>query len=93
MVKKYSIAEAKGNLDSLVQEAEKGTKVELTRGGKRVAVLVGAEDFERTSENAPDFWAAYERFRREHNLPELDINPDEIFGDVRDLSPGRDFHW
>jgi prevent-host-death family protein len=93
MVKKYSIAEVEGNLDELVHEVEKGIKVELTRSGKPVAVLIGAEDFERMSKSAPDFWATYERFRGEHNLAELDINPDEIFGDVRDPSPGRDFHW
>jgi prevent-host-death family protein len=45
MTKKYSIAEAEGKLTDLVHEAEKGIKVELTRRGKPVAILVGAEDF------------------------------------------------
>jgi prevent-host-death family protein len=93
MVKKYSIAEAESNLTDLVHEAEQGTRVELTRSGKPVAVLVGTEDFERMSKRTPDFWEAYEKFRREHNLAELDIDPDEVFGEVRDPSPGRDFHW
>jgi prevent-host-death family protein len=93
MTKRYSIAEVEGNLTELVHEAENGTKVEITRRGKPVAVLIGAEDFERISKRIPDFWGAYERFRREHNLAELDIDPDEVFGDVRDPSPGRDFHW
>jgi prevent-host-death family protein len=93
MVKKFSIAEARDNFTSVVHEAEKGTQVELTRRGKLVAVLIGAEDFERLSKGAPSFWEAYEKFRREFNLGELGINPDEIFGDIRDPSPGRDFHW
>ena len=93
MVKRYSIAEAEGNLTDLVHEAEQGIKVELTRRGKPVAVLVGAEDFERLSKKTPDFWEAYEKFRREHNLEEANIDPDEVWGDVRDPSPGRDFHW
>jgi len=93
MVKKYSITEAESNLADLVHEAEKGTRVELTRRGRPVAVLVGAEDFEQMSKRTSDFWEAYENFRRKHNLAELDINPDEIFADVRDPSPGRDFHW
>jgi prevent-host-death family protein len=93
MVKKYSIAEAKENFSDVVHEAEEGTQVELTRRGKPVAVLMGAEDFERMSRRTPDFWEAYEQFRREHNLEESNIDPDEVFGDVRDPSPGRDFHW
>ncbi|MBW8879590.1 MAG: type II toxin-antitoxin system Phd/YefM family antitoxin [Acidobacteria bacterium] len=94
MVKKYSIAEARDNLASVVHEAEEGAQVELTRRGKPVAVLIGVEDFERRlSKEKPGFRAAYEKFRREHNLAELDIDPDEIFGDVRDPSPGRDFNW
>ena len=93
MVKKYSIAEARDNFTSVVHEAEKGTQVELTRRGKPVAVLIGAGDFERLSKRAPNFWEAYERFRLEHNLEELNINPDEVFGELRDPSPGRDFDW
>jgi hypothetical protein len=42
---------------------------------------------------APGFWEAYQKFRREHDLVALDIDPDEIWGDVRDPSPGRDFDW
>ncbi|HYX26253.1 MAG TPA: type II toxin-antitoxin system Phd/YefM family antitoxin [Thermoanaerobaculia bacterium] len=91
MVKTYSIAEARDNLTSVVQEAEEGTQVELTRQGKPVAVLVGVEDFERLSKKKPGFWEAYQEFRRTADLSELD--PDEIFRDVRDQSPGRDFNW
>ncbi|MBO3463939.1 hypothetical protein G7B40_029615 [Aetokthonos hydrillicola Thurmond2011] len=31
-----------------------------------------------------------EEFRRKHNIAELDIDVDAIFGDVRDKSPGRE---
>jgi len=91
MVKKYSIAEARDHLPSVVHEAEKGTQVELTRRGKPVAVLIGVEDFERLSKKKPGFWEAYQEFRRTADLSEID--PDEIFRDVRDQSPGRDFNW
>jgi prevent-host-death family protein len=91
MVKKYSIAEARDHLPSVVHEAEEGTQVELTRRGKPVAVLVGVEDFERLSKKKPGFWEAYQEFRRTADLSEID--PDEIFRDVRDQSPGRDFNW
>lgn len=92
MVKKYSIAEARDNFTSVVHEAESGTQVELTRRGKPVAVVVGIEDFERLSKGRPDFWEAYENFRRGLS-PDFESNTDEIFGDLRDPSPGRDFRW
>jgi len=88
MIKKYSIEEARDNLDAVVQEAEEGTQVELTREGKPVAVLLGVEDFERLSKKKPGFWEAYQEFRRTADLSQID--PDEIFCDVRDQSPGRD---
>lgn len=37
-----------------------------------------------------DFWEAYEEFRRRNDLSRLGIEPEEIFGDVRDPSPGRE---
>jgi prevent-host-death family protein len=93
MVKKYSIAEASNNLMDIVHEAEEGTRVELTREGKPVAVLIGTNEFEQMAKEAPSFKEAYEKFRREYDLVELDIDPDEVFAGVRDPSPGRDFNW
>lgn len=40
MVKRYSIAEAQDRLPNLVHEAEGGTRVELTRDGKPVAMIL-----------------------------------------------------
>ena len=91
MTKKYSIAEARDNFTSVVHEAEKGTQVELTRRGKPVAVLIGVGDFERLTQDGSGFWKAYEAFRSRSDLAKID--PDEVFGDVRDPSPGRDFDW
>jgi antitoxin Phd len=93
MVKKYSIAEARDHFTSMVHEAEEGTRVELTRRGKPVAVLVGVDDFDRLSSEKPGFWKAYQEFRTRLEKADLEIDPDEIWGDVRDHSPGRDFEW
>lgn len=93
MVKKYSIAEARDNFTSMVHEAEEGTQVELTRRGKPVAVLIGVEDFEKLSDTKKDFGEAYQEFRRRLDRANIEIDPDEIWGDVRDQSPGRDFEW
>jgi prevent-host-death family protein len=93
MVKKYSLTEARANFFRVVHEAEEGTRVELTRRGKTVAVLTKVENSEGMPNKKLGFWAAYQKFRREHDLVELNIDPDEIWGDVRDPSPGRDFNW
>lgn len=93
MVKKYSIAEARDNFTSVVHEAEEGVRVELTRRGRPVAFLIGTEDFERLAEKRLGFWEAYQEFRRRLENAHVEIDPDEIWGDVRDQSPARDFEW
>ena len=91
MTKRYSIAEARNNLPALVHDAEAGTPIELTRRGKRVAMLISASDYERLAKGGPSFWSALQAFRKEHDLSELDV--DSIFEDVRDRSPGRGVKW
>ena len=93
MAKKYSIAEARDNFPGVVHEVEGGARVELTRRGKPVAVLMGIAEYEHLAEGRRDFWEAYEEFRREFDLTRLGIDPEEIFGNVRDPSPGREFSW
>ena len=93
MTKKYSIAEARDNLPGVIHEAEGGVRVELTRRGKPVAVLLGVEAYERLAEGRRAFWEAYEEFRRQFDLAELAIDPEEVFAGVRDASPGREFSW
>ena len=36
---------------------------------------------------------AYRAFLQKADLAALDLDPDEIFANVRDRSPGRDFQW
>jgi prevent-host-death family protein len=91
MVRTYSIPEAQDDLSGVVREAENGTRIELTREGRPVAVLLRLPVEEMPCQG--DFWAAYEEFRRTHDLISDPIDPDEVF--VRDKSPGpgRDFSW
>jgi antitoxin Phd len=91
MSKQYSIAEARDNLASVVHEAEKGERVELTRRGKPVAILISLDDYNQLSNRRRSFWEAYEEFRRKH--AGSDIETADVFADVRDPSPGRDFSW
>ena len=44
MAKRYSIAEARSNLSSIVDQAEAGQEIELTRRGKPVAVVVSLRE-------------------------------------------------
>ena len=90
MTDRYSIAEARRNLPTLVRTAESGAAIELTRHGESVAVLIGRKEFERLAVGRRRFTEAYDAFERDTDLATLALNPDEVFGTVRDTVPGRD---
>lgn len=92
MEQEFSIAEAKNQLPELVRKAEKGKPIRLTRRGKPVAVLLSNRDYQSLQEKKGDLWAAIKRFRKRHNLKQLDFN-DQVFANLRDKSIGRDFKW
>ena len=89
---RHSISEARSNLPKLVREAERGKAVELTRRGEAVAVLIGRRQYERLVGHHRSFFDAYEEFRRDIDLADLAINPDELFAGTRDDTRGRDVH-
>ena len=91
MSRQYSIAEAREKLAHVIQEAEQGTKVELTRRGKPVAILLSLNQYERLSRKRGSFWDSYQEFRR--RFKDLNVETADAFEDVRDTSPGRDFSW
>lgn len=90
MPRHRSIAEARNTLPQLIRDAEAGQATELTRRGEPVAVLVGLREYERLAAGTRRFSKAWDAFRREVDLSELDLAPEEIFADTRDDSPGRD---
>ena len=91
MGKQYSIAAARDQLPALVHEAERGKHIQLTRRGKAVALLISVADYERLSSQRVDVWDKLQDFRAKHDLSDIDV--DEIFENVRDRSPGKDFNW
>lgn len=91
MAKQYSIAQARDQLPALIHEAERGKHIRLTRRGKAVALLISVADYERLSSRQVDVWDKLQEFRAKHDLSNLDI--DEVFENVRDPSPGKDFNW
>jgi prevent-host-death family protein len=86
MTKTFSIAEAKNRLSELVRSVEQNETIQLTRRGKPVAVLLSARQYERLKKGRVDFWEAYLAFRERLDREGIDLNPDEIYADVRDRS-------
>ena len=89
LASRHSITDARRNLPALVRDVENGNLAELTRRGKPVAVLLGLSQFERLTSRQPTFEQAYRAFCESVDLPALQIDPDEVFGDIRDSTPGR----
>ncbi len=89
MAQRYSIAEARHNLAALVYEVERKARIELTRRGEPVAVLLSIREYQRLTAEKRGFWQAYESFRRAVGLRRLKIEPD-MFEGVRDWSAGRE---
>lgn len=92
MAKHYSIAEARDQLPALVHEAERGKHIQLTRRGKAVALLISVADYNQLLARRVDVWDKLQDFRAKHRLTDnSDIS--DVFENVRDGSPGRNFEW
>jgi antitoxin Phd len=89
MSKQSSIADARRNLPTLVDEAEAGSEVQLTRRGRAVAVLVSIEEYERLKSHRMTFAEAYEAFRRKFPVAREGISS-RYFRSVRERGRGRE---
>ena len=90
--KQYSIADARRNLPSLVDEAESGSEVRLTRRGKAVAVVVSVEAYERLKSQRGSFGEAYQAFREKYPADRIageQVAGPTYFRGLRDRSRGR----
>lgn len=90
MPEQYSIAEARDRFAQLVHVVENGKPVQITRRGKPVAVVLSLGEYQRLLATKVGFGSALAEFRQNCQIQSLDINPDEVFQDVRDHSPGRE---
>lgn len=88
MSQRYSLAEARSHLPTIVDEAEAGQAIELTRRGKPVAVVVSHREFERLRGNRPTFGDVYRTFLEHHSLDEVGID-DRFAASTHDRSQGR----
>ncbi len=89
---KFSIAEAKNKLPSIIHSVEDGPPVKLTRRGQPVAVLLSIHDYERFKGKKGDFWSALTAFRQVAQKEKVEIS-DSDFKDLRDASTGREVNW
>ncbi len=89
MVKSYSIADARKNLPSIVDQAESGGEVQLTRRGRPVAVVLSVPEYERLTGRRVRFRDAYRAFLAKHSLKEFGLDR-EFVESLRDRSEGRE---
>ncbi len=87
MVHTYSIAEARSRLRTIVDKAQAGLEVELTRRGQPVAVVLSCRELERLRGKRPHFRDVYDRFR--HKYPTDRVGLDQELSSVRDRTTGR----
>lgn len=92
MMPRYSIAEARNRFAEIVQNLRHVSRVEVTRRGRPVAILMSVEEFERLSADSVTFTSAYAAFRKTVDLAQEGIEPG-VFDGVRDSSPGREMNW
>ena len=93
MTDRNSIVEARRNLPALIREAENGKEVELTRRGEPVAMLISYWAFKHITSIRCGFVAAYWDFTINIDVSNLELNPDELFGGVREETGGRDIRF
>lgn len=88
MSRRYSIAEARSSLPSIIDQAEAGQEIELTRRGKPVAVVVSFRQFERLRGDRPRFGDAYRNFLEQYSLEEVGL-ADDFVAATREKGAGR----
>lgn len=88
MAKRYTVAHARVKLSQIVDEVVAGGEVELTRRGKKVAVVMSTARYARLRGDHVAFMTAYETFCEETDLSEVGVDPDWARG-LRDRDAGR----
>ena len=89
MAQRYSIADARTSLSTIVDQAEAGLRIELTRRGKPVAVVVSLRTFERLQSDRPRFGDAYKNFLKKYSLEEVGLE-DDFAASTREKGVGRE---
>ena len=86
--KRYSIAEARSNLPRIIDQAQTGAAVELTRRGTPVAAVISLRELERLKGARPRFGDAYKDFLKKYSLKDIGVDRN-FFKPSRNKNPGR----
>jgi prevent-host-death family protein len=89
MAHTYSIAEARASLPTIIDQAEAGLEIELTRRGKPVAVVISFRKFERLWADRRGFGDAYRKFLKRHSLAQVGLAGD-FAASTREKGAGRE---
>jgi len=89
MAQRYAIAEARANLPTLIDEAEAGASIELTRRGEVVAVMISVTEYERLCRRRTGFQEAYQQFLKKHSPEDVGIDATAFAKQARDRGSGR----
>ena len=87
-----SIAEAKNHLPRLVQQAEAGEPVRITRRGKPVAVLLSEQEFERLTGRG-GFADFLRQWRLDMEKTGCEFVSQEEMEDLRDNASRKPSEW
>ena len=88
MLHRYSIAEARSSLPRIIDQAEAGVEIQLTRRGKPVVAVVALRILEGLRGDRPRFRTAYQTFLKRYSLDEVGLDHD-FFAPSREKSAGR----
>ncbi len=88
MSKSYTVATARAKLAKIVDEVESGKEVEITRRGRKVAVVMSATRYARLRGDRVAFMTAYETFREDTDLSQVGVEPGRA-KEHRDRDVGR----
>jgi prevent-host-death family protein len=89
----FSVAEAKNNLPRLVQRAEAGEVVGITRRGKLVAMLLSEGEYARLRGERASFMEFISVWRDEASGETAAFAEPDDFANLRDKRPGREVEW
>jgi prevent-host-death family protein len=90
MPDQYSVAQARDRFAQIIHDAEKGKPIQIMRRGKPVAVVLSLLQYQRLTSKQVGFGEGLAEFRQNYQIENLEIEPDEVFNDVRDRSFGRE---
>jgi len=85
-----SIAEAKNNFPRLVQQAEAGEPISITRRGHPVAVLLSTHAYERLIAPKPALSEFLHTWREEMRTASIPFADEDVFTNLRDNTAGRE---